>query len=491
MKTDYPESFQEVDYNRQPPPAHFTVDLARAGDVWKRSYHSLADLFSTTTKLYGKAIISPTHMLGQTEAQIRIISYNNPERTSVFTDETDQKDLVRFIYPGEFAIAIKHRCPKPSLKPFEQIKLQCPHIQVAIGVDWKGERRVISISAPQLYHQQKDSSRKHLGLFGSENYPSIFIKPKFPDSLPIRLKRLYVDNIRTWLIIANTFTVFPGRNAYNGQDPLTTTDLEKVKEVGDKLLLALTGNSPAEKWLADPLNQVYCGELAHIALNLGIHFPLNKTTLGKKLYEPVKQAIESKEFLDKNKNQYVRRVQLQLAPETLQPITEYIKPSSDNAETAFDPLLAIQPFTMMEILEKYIQRTIPGEVLGEESSLVQRQLLEIVNPVFVKAMKLETLAVDHPVRIEIKKGFQQVLEVVEKQHQDYGEFRRTLRPLLLKIHQQIEQIKGVINAFIPPHCYLVRATNSIEGKPGQGLLGWQYLGHGLHENMLVPITFHP
>jgi len=486
MNTDFPESYQNVDYNREPPPAHFSVDLERAGDVWKSSYHSLADLFSTTTKLYGKVIVSPTHTLGQTEEQIRIISYNNPGKINPMADESDQKDLARFIYPGEFAIAIRHRCPKPNLKPLEVIKLQCAHIQVAIGVNWQGERRVISISAPQLYHLQKNSSRKPMGLFGTEDYPSIFIKPKFPDSLPAKLKRQYVDNIRTWLVIANTFTVFPEKDAYNGQDPLTTTDLEKVKEMGDKLLLALTGNSPAKKWLADPLNQAYCGELAHIALNLGIHFPLNKTTLGKKLYEPVKQAIESKEFLDKNKNHYVQRIHLQLAPETLQPITEHIKPPSDNAETAFDPLLAIQPFTMMEILEKYIQKTIPREVLGEESSLLQRQLLEIVNPVFVKAMKLETLAVDHPVRIEIKKGFQQVLEVVEKQHQDYAEFRRTLRPLLLKIHQHIEQIEGAINAFIPPHCFLVRATTSIEGKPGQGLLGWQYLGHGLHENMLVP-----
>jgi hypothetical protein len=101
-------------------------------------------------------------------------------------------------------------------------------------------------------------------------------------------------------------------------------------------------------------------------------------------------------------------------------------------------------------------------------------------------MRLKTLAENHPIRIEIEKIFQQVLAVVGKQHQNYEEYSEALRPYLLKIHQHIEKIEGAINAFIPPHCYLVRATNFIEGKPGQGLLGWQYLGHGLHESMLVP-----
>lgn len=486
MKTNYPASCQELDYNRQPPPARYSVDLSRAGVVWEHEYNSLNDLFSTTTKLHDKVIISPTHTLGQTEDGIRVIAYNNPGLISLIADESDQKDLARYIYPGEFAIAIKHHCPKPNPKRFEQIKLQCTHTQAAIGVNWRGKRGVISISAPQRYHRQKDSSRRPLGLFGSENYPSIFIKPQFPDSLPVKLKRQYVDNIRTWLVIANTFTVFPARNIYNGYDPLATTDLEKVKLMGDNLLLALTGDALAEEWLADPLNQVYCGELVHIALNLGIHFPINKTMLGGKRYRPVKQALESKEFLDKNKNQYVRRVHLQLAPETLHPITEYIEPPSENGETAFDPLLAIQPFTMVENLEKYIRKTIPREVLGEEVALFQRQLLEKVKPVFLRAMRLDTMAENHPTRIEIEKTFQQVLQIVGKQHRNYAEYSRALRPFLLKIHQHIEQIEGAINAFIPPHCYLVRATNSIEGKPGQGILGWQYLGHGLHENMLVP-----
>lgn len=490
MKTEHSASFETVDYNRQPPPAHFTVDLVKAGEVWKRKYRTLAELFSTTTRLSGKVIVSPTHMLGQTEDEVRIMSYNNPAKTNFVADESDQKDLARFIYPGEFAIIIKHHCPKPNPIPFEQIKLQCTHIQVAVGVEWQGENRVISISAPQDYHRQNSSSNKFLGLFGTEEYPLIFIKPQFPKLFSTELKRHYVDNIRTWLVIANTFTVFPKNGAYNGNDPLTITSLEMVKEVGNNLLLALTGDPQAEEWFADPMNQVYCGELVHIALNLGIHYPLNKNVLGEELYAPVKQALESKQFLDKNKNHYARRVHLQLAPETLPPITEYLEPPSKNSETVFDPLLAIQPFALVEILGKYIRRIIPREVLGEEVAPSQRQLLEKVKPVFLTAMKLDTLPESHPARIEIEKTFQQALEVVGKKHQNYALYREALRPHLLRIHERIEEMEGVINAFIPPHCYLLRATNCIEGKPGQGLLGWQYLGHGLHESMLVPKKSH-
>ena len=36
-----------------------------------------------------------------------------------------------------------------------------------------------------------------------------------------------------------------------------------------------------------------------------------------------------------------------------------------------------------------------------------------------------------------------------------------------------------------PTCYLVSATSVNEKKKTEGILSWQYLGHGLHKNLLV------
>jgi hypothetical protein len=475
------------DYNRRPPSSNYKIDLERAESVWKRQFLSLTDLFSTKTEVDGKLVVAHTHMIGQSEGDLRVIAYNNFRKPDKKTDESQQKDLSRFILPGEFAVAIKHHCSKPKQKLLECMKLQCTHIQVAIGVDSEGKQGVISISNPQDYHKRRNHSRARIGLFGSVDYPSILIKPKFPEYFSPRLKRQYVDSIRTWLVIANTFSYFPG-DGYNGGDPLATISVKDVKYLGDKLLAALTGDKTAKEWLRQPENMVYCAEMVHIGLNLGIHYPLNKAILGKKLYEMVRQELDSKNFLVRNKNPYTRRVRLQMAPETLQPISEYLNSSTEIPEdTAFDSMLAIQPFTMVDILEKYIQKTIPREQMGEAVAPLQAKLIEEVKPVFLKAMKIEGLGANSPKREEIELLFKEILRVVGQSYQNYQAYIKALEPVLQKAYhfvKQIEQTGGVINAFIPPHCFLIRATNSIEGKPGQGILGWQYLGHTLHNSLL-------
>lgn len=470
------------DFNREPPPTNYTVDLKKAGEIWKRKCASLSDLFSTRTG----TVVSPTHMLGQPEDKIRLIAYSSPDKTRRRGDESEQTDLARFILPGEFAIAIKHHSPKPNRKIVERMKLQCTHIQVAIGVKKNGKAGVIAISNPQNYYRRKNNARVPLGLFGTEDYPAIFIKPKFPDDFSPELKRQYLDNIRAWLIIANTFTRFPDEDRYNGNDPLMTINLRKIKILGDKLLQALNDKTEAAKWFYEAENRVYCGELAHIALNLGIYHPLNKTFLGEKWYEVVRRQFFSKKFLKYNSNRYVPQVSLEMAPETLEPITSHIKNLSENLQALFDPHLAIQPFAMVEIMEKYIQKTIPRELLGEKVASAQAELLSKTRLAFWKTMEIDKLSEEDFIRAEMDTFFRRIVQAVGSDHGSYQKFGEALRPLLREAHYFMEKIGVELNAFIPPHCFLVRATNSLKGEPGQGVLGWQYLGHGLHECMLIP-----
>jgi hypothetical protein len=97
----------------------------------------------------------------------------------------------------------------------------------------------VTINNPQDYggHQGPDDGR---GLFGTRDSPMIFLRPKFRPQVMAEQRAMYMDNIRTWLVIANTFTNFP-QEKYNGNDPLGTLSVKATRVLGDKLLDALVG----------------------------------------------------------------------------------------------------------------------------------------------------------------------------------------------------------------------------------------------------------
>jgi hypothetical protein len=320
----------------------------------------------------------------------------------------------------------------------------------------------------------------------------IFVKPEFPEGLSNAETMAYVDNIRTWLTIANTFTDFPGD--YNGGDPLGQRSPDQIRKLGDVLIKALTGTpeeqAEAEAWLADSKNEVYCAELAHVALNLGIHYPLNAENLGDRL-EAVKAAISSKDFLSKNKNEYAPLIDLKMAPSDLQPIANRVADvhESDVAPgKAFGSGMAIQPFTVADIVEQFVMRTVPREKMGEGMAPVQAAMLQKAKPGLLEALKMDQLPETDPKRMAIEQLYGQLVQTVGTSHGSYAEFRGALKPLMMAAQQAVGPRDDGTGAFIPPHAYLVRATDAIEGKPHQGVLGWQYLGHGLHESLLDPKT---
>ncbi len=459
-----------IDYNYVPA-SNYSINFERANASWESGYTELIDIFSSEIGLAGDEVISsPTHMLGQAEKDIKLIAYND-------ADKFLQEDIARFIRPDEIAISIKHHSPVPDEDEKEQMKLQCTHIQIAVGVTSKGKDGVITLNNPQDYQN---------GLFGPKDYPMIFIKPIFPEGVSKEKVRDYVNNIRTWLAIANTFTVFP--DDYNGGDPLATCSVEQVKQLGDKLIDALLGNQEAVDWFSQPENQVYCAELAHISLNLGIHYPLNNKFIGQERYDLLKDALVTKDFVSQNENTYIKLVSMCVAPDDLQPITDVINTDARVFSSApFDKNLAVKPFTVANIIEKYIQFSIPREELGEDVAIIQAGILKKCQPAVFTALGIDKLSPDNEKRTQVTKLYEQIVSCVGKKYENYNKFREAISPILEKTKTMTSPRENGVGAFIPPHCFLVRAAESIKGRTDIGLLKWQYVGHGLHESILDKI----
>ena len=434
-------------------------------------------------------------MMGLPEYEIRIIAYKSGTAPGTDFSEKFQDDLARFILPGEFAISIKNHSPGPIPWSFEKLKLQCPHVQVAIGVRAEDRNCVITLNTPKSYHKFEDGYRtKHynspkasLRLFGNEDYPMIFIKPKFPDHFSSTLKRQYVDNIRTWMVISNTLGHFP-KETYDGRDPIATTSVKKIRCMGNYLLKALAGDELAKEWLRKEKNKLYCSEFVHASLNLGIHYPLNKANIGEKFYESVARELSSKNFITGHPNLFAELVDLQMAPENLKPIIEEIgevEPSPPDSIMP-DPHLAIQLYTWADILATNLEVRFPSEKISQKE--ISRLRVEFLNEVKKDMQKLYFLKEPEnssDIRDEFENIYGKILMTIKQMGNQPGEFRQRLNPHIKTLRDLAFKIEKAVNYNIMPTCYLVSATSVNEKKKTEGILSWQYLGHGLHKNLLV------
>jgi len=431
-------------------PDESSLNLSKAQEIWGRQFRDPKDLFCTTTVLPGKTIVSETHLLGLAPQALNLIEYDDSLGHA-------QARIAEHIAPGEIAISIKHHSPKPE--DAEQIKLQCTHIQIAVGV--KGG--VVTVNNPQDYQQ---------GLFGNEDYPMIFVKPKLPANLTPSQAAEYINNIRTWSVIANTFTKFPGN--YDGGDPLTCIDKVSILKMGNALINALRGDVVAREWLQHPNQFVYCAELALLSLNLGLYFPLNKIHLGTS-FDEVQKALESGLFLEENDNGYIKMIERTCAPDHMLPIDEVISAASESQK--FWNGMAITPFCVADMVEHFIQRVVPRAKLGEiEGAKYQAMVFQKVRPSLNNYLKIEGREAEQ----QLETVLDLVLKIVSQPHASYQEFRAAISPVLQEL-SKISLKYG--HAYIPPHCYLIRATDSIVGGKSYGVLGWEYLGHGLHKSL--------
>lgn len=452
------------------------VDLAKAAEMWGRQFASAAEIFSTSTDLPGGAsIVVPTHTLAQ--SNLRVIPYNDRE-------EPEAGLMAQLIEPGSLAISIKHNSASPNPDPKERAKLQCRHIQIAVGVKDNGGNAVVTLNNPMAYDNGAFTKKDE------KNYPMLLIRPRLKAAVSRLLteseERQYMDNVRTWALIANTFTKFPGNGRYNGNDPLATRSIPDIKVLGGKLVEALLGSDSAKAWLEAPENQVYCAEFAHVSFNLGLYIPLNRSVLGGQV-DDVGQALSSRKFLKFNRNVQAKKVGLTMAPENLQPISdrlgfEALAPADGES---FGNGLAIEPFTMADMLEEAMKALVPRENLGEEVAPLQAEMLNAARKGLLELTGLNELPVNDAKRASATALFKQLIGVVGKEYENYDAFRSAVNPFMEVAKRMAGPRGDEAGLFIPPHCFLIRATDALEGKNSKGLLTWEYIGHGVHESLVT------
>jgi hypothetical protein len=453
----------------------------------------LSDPWTALVKIGDMTIPAPTHLFGDV---INIIPYSNQDGgVDAQGKPFERGDMIiaKYFKPGKVGIGLKMHRPEHRLLDLnhadasamkEDFKLQDTHIELVVGVDKAehGKPGAITLNNPQDYEQ---------GRFGNPTYSMIFLEPVYP-GWAADLQAAYNDNVRAMLVGFNAVTSFPGD--YNGGDPLGANSPERVREYVKQMVLAIGGDGAARAWFQEPANLVYCAELAFLAFSAGLIVPLNKATMeplvGAAAWTKFTKEITKHNkgvdkwiasgtpnlgsaFVNLNLNKRVGMVRIKLAKNTLKPMASL----APNPEIS-GRLLALQPLTMADIVAQFMRTHIPRQIVGEQLAPVQAAVLEKLKPGLLEAMAMDQLPESDPRRQAVEALFAQIVEVVRTQYAGYAEFRAALEPVLEQARRVTgprpgdESGKGL---FVPPSLFHVAAQGEYHG-----LIGFQYLGHGVH-----------
>lgn len=457
--------------------SNYVADFDALNAQWPsdRPMEKIEDAFTIRVDLgNGTTFDAPTHLFDE---PVNLIPYANEDGVKDAAGKVHERrdaEIAKYFKPGQVGFAIKHHRPEfrdlklgsggDEMK--EHFKLQDTHIEIVVGVERDGQPGAITLNNPQTYED---------GLFGEPDYPMVFVRPILPSYLTAEQKAAFSDNIRTMAAGFNAVSNFPGD--YNGGDPLGARNPKAVLEHTAMMVRAITGDAEAIAFFNDPENLIYCAELAHVASSAGMIAPLNYATFEGLVSEQTwasfekelkaHNAGESSAFLEMNRNKRVQLVELALAPDDLQSAASY-DPTGQS-----DKKLAFQPMTMSDIVEQFLRTHIPREQLGEAVAPAQAAVLAQMKPGLMESMGF---AADER-NPDVDAAFASIVEVVGESYDDYGIFRTTLAPLL-ETARAITGPRGDsgTNLFVPPSLLHITA----QGKHDGGLLGLDYVGHGLH-----------
>lgn len=281
----------------------------------------------------------------------------------------------------------QHRTAASDL---ESIKQHMSHVRLyAVVADVEAGKAVVPMDFPRSYaftpRTREPGKGEINGVINPRAYPSTLYRLVFPDEVDADSRRAWRDNIRSWALLVNKVARFP--KDYNGNDRLGTHGLDEVRQFGHQVLTSFEQDDAgrptrsaqaALQWLHEPANQIYCAEGAvHLALNLGIHLPLNAGTLRdlrapdamaadgttspdhwatvQRLLQAGDEAFWNLAFPDAyaseadgsaQHSRYTRRVALVAAPAGLAPRNH----------------LALRPWDAVDMLRHYLRRIVPRDV---------------------------------------------------------------------------------------------------------------------------------
>lgn len=460
---------------------------------------SVEELFQATIEVNGAPpMLARTHIFHD---PIRIIPYaDDDDIFDAAGNPVPRGDaaIAAYFPPGEVGFSIKHHRPlhrtlkldedADDLK--EDIKLQDTHIGIVIGVNRAGRPGAITCNSPQDYMD---------GRFGAANYPMIFVRPRFPSFVDPATRKLFMDNLRTMIVAFNAVSVFPSE--YNGGDPLGARDPRRIREHVAMMLRAVTGDPDAQAYFASDEHKLYCAELAFVATSAALLVPLNEQnamsvlqefgnspTRAQQVWIKFQQEIalhnrgQQSAFIAMNDNKLVRLVQLAdgKALEKLKPLPEY---AGATAKAAMEGQLAFPPMTISDIIESFLKIYVPRQELGERVAPVQAAMLRAMKPGLLEAA---AMAKGSDAAQKLSLFTDRVIAVVDKSYGNYDEFRRALDPYLAMGRAISGSRPGDDSGalFVPPMLFHLVARGDRQG----GLISLDYVGHGLHYNIVRPVT---
>ncbi|MBD1867239.1 hypothetical protein H6F95_07980 [Cyanobacteria bacterium FACHB-471] len=394
-------------------------------------------------------------------------------------DPFEQQDLARLIAPGDIAIAVGGYYPEIHVDEVPH-KRNIGHACLAVGVEREVEQLldgqstmvkqhgVLTINNPQTYLG---------GAFEGRGYGCFFIqKFNFPEGTTPEEVAAYKKNVVTMIALANTFIPFAQEN-FNGKDPLGTHNQEKVREAGEKLILAVYGDQGAITWLSESRNTAYCAELVSAGINLGTTTMLTKATIEQlrqklaeqngedkypDLYEVVSHRINSREVLQTNDNQNLQYVEIGMIDEklNLQPVTQRF-PDADQSGTG----LAFMYYDFADIAYGSIRDTYPRKQIdglsGEEleqakayNTIVSEVQVKAFEQVAEKFKQLANLPPDTEAKFDIYVN-DEVLPALKRVYDSEAEHDAVFTELFQKGKQFTPTGPNGEGMFTPPDLYLL------------------------------------
>ncbi|MEZ5450707.1 MAG: hypothetical protein R3E89_17620, partial [Thiolinea sp.] len=475
-------------YDRPLPAAQYTLSPAPAKSLWSDdSLQEPRDLLTKLIEIGGRWEEVPTHM--RQDSDLRLIAYQN-------TWQTKQRDILRYVLPGEWYIGSSHHNPgnrtitrqvmQDEEKGVEMLKFSITHIRNYIGIrDTRGQPGMVGTDSPRSYANQHSA-----GHVNPKDYPSLLWRVRFLEDISPAEQRAYINNIRSWSMLIHKVTKFPPD--YNGNDNLQTYTLDKVMTFGQQVLEALGGSRSSLNRLHDKAEQVYCSESGmHLALNLGLNAPLHQAGIsqlfGAGLWPKLQGMLsEGREFWHNGRHLdyygagsdgYVqnseqnRMVDLEEAPDWLQPLRERMssRPLSGGG-------LVFRPWNSADMIEHFVKTAVPRK--GRETwevSNAQAELLTWAKPGIFHSLGFGTGNPPPPPLVML---FDTLIAKVRQTYDDYASFRAAIQPELLAAQQIVAPKADGAGAFVPPHMVI-----SIDGDEDE-LIALEPVGQLFHIDVL-------
>lgn len=363
------------------------------------------------------------------------------------------------------------------------------------------------------------------------------------DGKPVELWRAFHDNLRTMAVLFNSVSWFPVD--YNGADPLAAYSPKTVRQHVAMMVHAVIGTPGARDWwLSDVTHYIYCAELAHLAASAALLVPLNESGLVGLEAAPGFPALDATHYqafaaeLAKHnkvaakggalsaqdlrvtyigkKNRLntgedstpfagftpgaISRIRLPLSPAALKPFASYTARATECADPARQDepdCLAFVPLTVADMVQNFLAIYVPRYLAYEEPDAAKRAALEAsyaeVQAALLVGMKpslYEAMALtgSSPQEVQGRAAVSAIIDalaapggVIRASYASYGAYQQALAasPAMQQARALVSSGPKPSSYFSPPSLFHLAAL-----KRNSGLLGLDYIAHGIHFSLL-------